>query len=194
MSREPYSDKEYEQAEPPASGGRLGRRSGIDLTSMGARAAATAVAIGVLVLLVIFFFRPRGGTPEATEGLPLEPTPALDLSQPIVTFTPGPTSTPPAGDVPTPVPTTESGSVEVEPSGTLAVGGRAQVGNTGGSGVNVRGGSGTGFEVILVVGDQTLLEVLEGPSEADGYVWWKVRLDDGTEGWMVQDYLVPVSN
>jgi hypothetical protein len=28
-----------------------------------------------------------------------------------------------------------------------------------------------------------VLTVVEGPEEADGYVWWKLRTPGGEEGW-----------
>lgn len=43
-----------------------------------------------------------------------------------------------------------------------------------------------------VVGEATLgqtLTVIGGPQEGDGYIWVQIRLEDGTEGWIVQEFL-----
>ena len=36
---------------------------------------------------------------------------------------------------------------------------------------------------ILKTGD--IVTILEGPVQADGYSWWKMRTADGVEGWAV---------
>lgn len=61
--------------------------------------------------------------------------------------------------------------------------------------LNVRNQPGTGFNsaVIAVMATGTTVEVLEGPIEADGFTWWRVRgqaTDRMVEGWCVGDYLV----
>ncbi len=33
--------------------------------------------------------------------------------------------------------------------------------------------------------------VLNGPEEADNFSWWQVQLQDGTEGWVVDNFLEP---
>ncbi len=42
-----------------------------------------------------------------------------------------------------------------------------------------------------MLAEGTALTVLEGPTEAADFVWWKVRTETGEEGWVVQDFLVP---
>ncbi len=45
--------------------------------------------------------------------------------------------------------------------------------------------------VVVWAPDDTVLTVLEGPQQADGYTWWKVRTIDGEEeGWAAADWLV----
>jgi len=35
-----------------------------------------------------------------------------------------------------------------------------------------------------------VLVVLDGPTEADGYVWWNLRSPEGKEGWGAANWLV----
>lgn len=53
--------------------------------------------------------------------------------------------------------------------------------------LNVRAGAGTGFEVLTRVNPNVLVQLLEGPVEADGLVWWRVKFPTGSEGWLVQE-------
>lgn len=186
-----YDPQDYPDPDDDSQG-RIPRREGglaIDLTSMGVRLAATAIVIGLGVIIIFFALRPRGGDGDTADVGAPQPTLEIDRSQPLETFTPGPTSTPPPLDEPTPEPTV-AGDGETG-GGEIAVGGTARVANTGGSGVNLRAGSGTTFDVVQVLPDDTPLEITEGPIDADGYTWWKVRLEDGTEGWLVQEFMAP---
>lgn len=81
-------------------------------------------------------------------------------------------------------------------SGTLTVGGIAYTQTTEGDSLNVRSGPGLSFQRVGQVASGVRLELLEGPRPADGYTWWRVRLPDNREGWVVQradnvDTLIP---
>jgi hypothetical protein len=69
----------------------------------------------------------------------------------------------------------------------LAVGLRVRVVTTEGDMLNVRSGAGRGFSLLYQFADGTMVTILEGPISADGFTWWRVRADDGREGWVV-DY------
>ena len=73
MSRQPSDPYEDEENKEIAPSGRFARREGfaIDLTGMGARIAATAVVIGIGVLVIFVALRPRGD--DTAETLPLPP-------------------------------------------------------------------------------------------------------------------------
>ena len=103
------------------------------------------------------------------------PTPTRPLETPttIPTLTPEPT--PDFGDVP-----------EV-----VTVNYYAEVTNTGGAGLSVRGGPSTDNIKLVTAEEGAIVLVLEGPTEGSSYTWWKVLLDDGTEGWMAAQFLVP---
>lgn len=167
---------------------RTHRRRGIDLTSTGFRIAATLVIVALVLLLISLVVRP-GSDEEVLDPVPTQDNTAQN-EQPneLATFTPGPTSTPPPLDEPTPGPTQ---AAEPGSGSGLTVNGAARVTGTGGAGVNLRSAAGTSAPIVQIVGDDTGMTLLEGPTEADGFTWWRVRLDDGTEGWLVQDFLVP---
>jgi peptidoglycan/xylan/chitin deacetylase (PgdA/CDA1 family) len=57
------------------------------------------------------------------------------------------------------------------------------------SGVRLRTAPGTDSDLVKLLRNRTTLTIVEGPQKADKYTWWKVRMDDGTEGWVVEDFL-----
>ncbi|MDQ3541621.1 MAG: sortase [Chloroflexota bacterium] len=57
------------------------------------------------------------------------------------------------------------------------------------NGVNLRSEASTAGEVVMTLSQGDVVTVLGDSQEADGFVWWPVRLDDGTEGWVVDDYI-----
>lgn len=72
--------------------------------------------------------------------------------------------------------------------GTLAVGGSATVIETE---VNLRADATTTSDVVTVLTQGQAVTVVDGPREADGYVWWNIMLEDGTSGWVAADFLQP---
>ena len=76
---------------------------------------------------------------------------------------------------------------------TITVGYYAQVVNTDGFGVTVRGGPSTSNAPLTVANEGIVLLVLDGPVEANEFLWWEIRLPDGTEGWVAGDFIEPVA-
>ena len=109
------------------------------------------------------------------------PSPIPTATQPIVAPTAVPTFTP--------VPTPDNAVAPPE----ITIGFYAQVANTGGTGVRMRGGPSVNNVSLLVVPDDTIALVLDGPTENDGFLWWQLQLDDGTEGWAAGDFLIPAA-
>lgn len=103
------------------------------------------------------------------------PTPPPALSTPIPTFTPKPTP-----------------DLAVAPD-ELSVGYYAEVANTDGIGVSLRGGPSTDNSRLFTVPEGTILLVIDGPREANNFFWWQVELDDGSIGWVVGDYIIPAA-
>lgn len=76
-------------------------------------------------------------------------------------------------------------------TGGIAVGGNAEVVNTGGSGLNLRYDVGYGAGVATVAAEGDVVHVIDGPrTDAAGDVWWGVDYK-GHKGWMFGAYLTP---
>lgn len=155
---------------------------------LGMGAVVTVVAIAAAFFLARgFLLRPPldvGTLPEPTViRLTAPPSPTASATAPFPTPTTLPTFTP----VPTP-------DIAVAPE-EVTVGYYAAVQGTGEFGLTVRGGPSTNNVVITTAVEQSLLFVFGGP-EADALedrLWWQVRLQDGTEGWVAGDFLVPAA-
>ncbi len=123
----------------------------------------------------------------------------------VLTPTPTPTPIPVPNLIPTPTPTitptptpTATPTVTPTPTATpipvLRPGGRGRI---DAETLNVRAGPGTGHDRIGVLLQGQVVSILEGPQEADGYRWWKIRTEDGLEGWVAQgtdevEWVVPI--
>ncbi|NNJ12005.1 SH3 domain-containing protein [Chloroflexales bacterium ZM16-3] len=92
---------------------------------------------------------------------------------------------------------TAAASLEIKPtpsitptaaSGDLAVGRSARV-NTE-IPLNLRESPGTNTNIAMILEPDTLVTVVEGPIERDGFTWWKVRAAN-QEGWCAGEYLEP---
>ena len=191
-----YADEGYdvdygEEDEAIAHRRSLDRREGFDLTSDRARLIATLLLIALGVAVILWAIRPGDDDSATTTGATAIAT--ADAANAVVaTITAGPTSTAPAS---------EGGEVSGETGGetgsegtapttsSLAVGGNAVVSGTDGLGVNLRESAGTGAAIIQILQDDQPLSVIGGPQEGEGYTWWQVQLEDGTQGWMVQEFL-----
>lgn len=57
---------------------------------------------------------------------------------------------------------------------------------TGADTLNMRSGAGRSNDLLLQLADGTRLTLLEvTPELVDGFQWWQVRLEDGTQGWVI---------
>ncbi len=147
-------------------------------------------------------------TPTATIDLPPPPTDLPMLPTPVRTATrtptptgtstptPTPTSTATATPSPTATPTateTPAASPTI-PVGPIVVGGQIVIVATEGLGVSLRAGPGSLYDRLFIVEDGDLLQVISGPEEVDGSVWWQLRTADGREGWAVDQFLQGVGS
>ncbi len=144
----------------------------------------TLVGLGILFwLLSGYLTRLPDGAPSAPAPtiiqLTAPPLPSATISVSPATPTVAPTAT-----------TAATPDVSVAPP-DITVGYYAQVVETGGVGVTVRNGPSTANQPVVVASEGSILEVLEGPTPGGAYQWWRVRLGNGTEGWVAGDFLVP---
>lgn len=193
-SNDQYSDHPDDEQLPADNSKR--RKGRFNLTGLGARLVATALAIG-LGVLILSYAMSSSATDDTTAEIAESPPTATANVTPLATWTPGATSTPPPPANPTPEPAPEE-SVPAAPADpnapvALGVGSQVKVSGTGGFGVNMREGSGVTFAIVETILDDAILEVIEGPVDGDGYTWWRVRIEDGREGWTVQDFMVPAN-
>lgn len=90
-----------------------------------------------------------------------------------------PTLIPPTVDLaPTTLPT---------PEPIFHVGMTVLVQTTEGEILNLREAPTRESEILIYLEDDLELLLLEGPLEAEGFVWWRVRMPDGLEGWAVEN-------
>ena len=198
MNQEPTDQFSDYQDDQPSQPDNSKRRKGLfSLTGFGARLVATALAIGLGVLILSYAMSSSSGDTTAPIANETEPTATVNVT-PLATWTPGATSTPPppANPTPEPAPPAEE-AAPADPNAPapagLGSGSQVKVSGTDGFGVNMREGSGVTFGIVETIADETTLEIIDGPVEADGYTWWQVRIEDGREGWVVQDFITQIN-
>jgi hypothetical protein len=81
--------------------------------------------------------------------------------------------------------------VALAQSSAIEIGDTVQV-TTDGSRLNLRQAPGTSQPVVTQLEPGTVLTVIDGPQEADGYTWWKLQGEAGT-GWAAGRYLEVVA-
>ncbi len=178
------SDREWEVADKlPRPHAR--RRRGPTLPPW----ALLVMLVGIIILLclslvlVIRALRQRNiaATPTVapTATPAVAPTSTIPLAvTPTEAVLPTATVTLPV-NVPGPTPTPEG----------IAPGVMVVVKGTQGVGLNIREQPTTYAKILGHAREGTVLKVLDGPRESDGYVWWKLQTPDGIEGWGAEDWL-----
>jgi hypothetical protein len=101
--------------------------------------------------------------------------PWAQLAEPVYAPTPQPSDT---VITPTPLPT---------PPPLFYVGQTVTVQTLDGEILNLRADPTRESDILIYVEDDTRIELLEGPVIAEGFHWWRVRLPDGLEGWVVEN-------
>jgi hypothetical protein len=111
--------------------------------------------------------------------------------RPEVTLTPSPSPTPTPTRTPTPLPPP---TPTPTPPAEITVGGYVKVTGTGIKGLRLRSGPGLDYITFKILEEGSILKVLGGPEEADGYTWWRLEDEAGVIGWSVEDWLEPTSH
>jgi heme/copper-type cytochrome/quinol oxidase subunit 2 len=143
----------------------------------------TGFVITILVLLAVFIFLiflPKKQTVEDKTAL--------------ITVIPALTSTPVVGLTIVPTPTFEI-TETIENNYKFNVGDFVQVTGTSGEGLRLRSEPGISFSVNFIGMDAEVFEVIDGPIESDGFVWWYLEApyDKTRNGWSVDEYLQEVT-
>lgn len=142
--------------------------------------AALFLGIGVFIILVIgvWLLRP-------VQSVAKEPTAILTVifaptSTPVLKITPVQTET-------------------VTPTGPAMVGGigqgmYVQISGTGGDGLRLRKDPSTGAVVNFMGYESEVFKVVNGPQNADGYIWWYLTApyDETRSGWAASNYLTVI--
>jgi len=91
----------------------------------------------------------------------------------------------------TPIPTPDQAIAPPE----ITVDYYAVVANTEGAGVIMRGGPSTSNAQITIADEGSLLLVIGGPEADDlnNRVWWQVEQENGTQGWVAGEFLLPAA-
>ena len=139
------------------------------------------ITLVILITVFIFLiFLPKNQTQEDSVAM--------------ITVIPAPTSTPMVGLTIVPTPTAES-TIEVSSIFKFRVGDFVQIAGTSGDGLRLRSGPGRTNSVNFIGLDAEVFEVIDGPVEADGFVWWYLEApyDKTRNGWSVDEYLQTVT-
>ncbi|MBT3323380.1 MAG: hypothetical protein HN392_13930 [Anaerolineae bacterium] len=118
---------------------------------------------------------------------------SVNLELAALTLIPGPTSTPLVTITPTHDPAL--GTATPLP-GKIVLGTYVQISGTDGEGLRLRGVPGLQGEHLFLGFDTELFQVIDGPQESDGYIWWYLLAPyDATRvGWAAADFLVSVNS
>jgi hypothetical protein len=145
--------------------------------------AALAI-IGLVITLIVRAIAGGGG-----EVTPTEQAPAADVTTAPVN-TPVPTE--PAGPTPTFTYTLPDIDVTSPPPvfTEIGVGATVVVQGTAGGGLNLREQPSPAGPIVITVPEAAALTVVDGPREGDGYTWWLLRTEEGSQGWGAGDWLV----
>jgi hypothetical protein len=182
-----HSDRPWEvpdkKARPQA------RRRGVALPPWALLAALVGIVILLCVGLVLLVQALRG---EGEEGTP---TPEAESTQPALQTNIVPTATATLAVAPTDtvvLPSIDTPEPTAAPT-EIGTGVNVTVTGTAGAGLNLRAEPGTAGRVVVNAREGTVLTVVEGPQQASGYTWWKVRTAGGQEGWGAANWLTLVT-
>jgi hypothetical protein len=124
----------------------------------------------------------------ALSNIAMSPTSTFAIITPTATEFVPPTATPYAAptDTPPAAPPTDVG-ITNDP---ITVGAQVKIVDTGPTGLNFRKEPSRSAEKLRTLPEGNIYEVIGGPQNADGLVWWQLKdPSDGTTGWGAADYM-----
>ena len=137
-----------------------------------------AIGIGICVFLFLIAFIAAKMSNRQTSDTPVAKLGIVPYVEPTLTMPP--TLTP------------------VEPTVVvidgIQIGSSVQITGTEGAGLKIRNDFGMNSVQKFIALESEIYEVVDGPEQTDGYIWWKLSSAYDTErnGWAVSDYLTPI--
>ncbi len=177
-----WSDRPWEDPDKKAK--PQARRRRVTLPPWALLTLLVGIIILLCVGLVLIVQAIRGGGEEETATVPPTRTAAVAPTSTRSLFT----ATPEVAPTDTVVLPIETPLASATPS-EISPGAQVVVQGTGGAGLNLRAAPTRSSQVVVNARDGTLLTVVEGPQEGDGFTWWKVRTEAGREGWAAANWL-----
>ena len=185
MAPDAIRNEETQDAAPPPPDAKRGDVPRLRWGLKRSSAWQMVVAFAVIALSLFGLCQISGLWKKATP-LPMPMPTQTQTPAPAATATPAPTGTSTAAPAPTATPTATAAPV-------LSVGVLATVNGTGAQQLKIRAAPGLDQGLVSTLPDGTRLRVLEGPQTKDGFSWWKVQTEDGLQGWVAGDWLVPTA-
>lgn len=122
-----------------------------------------------------------------------EPRPAAQTPPAQAPTTPAPVAQPTVvPSTPTPAPPTPSPTLGPTNTPTPVPARSARIVNTEGQGAIVRQAARVSAARVKVISEGTVVELVGGEVQGDGYGWRNIRDVDGATGYVVNDYLQPI--
>ncbi len=177
------SDRPWDDPERKAKPQARRRRLALPPWALLAALVAVVILLCVGLVLIVRAIRGNDDRPTATPLATVTSAAAPSATVPLVTASPAVTPTDTVV-LPGVTPADTPGPGGIRPGALVVVQG------TQGAGLNLREQPSTTGKVAGKAREGTVLTVLEGPTEADDYVWWKLRAPDGAEGWGAANWLV----
>jgi hypothetical protein len=181
-----WSDREWEEPDRKRKPHTTRRRLVLPPWALLAILVAVVILLCVALVLFVRALQDNGeeapAVPTATATLEPEPEPTDDGPSYVLTAILTPMAT--VTEVPDQVEGGTSTSAEIAPGASVVVKG------TKGAGLNIREEPSRQARIVVSAKENAELTVLDGPREAGGYVWWKLKTADGEEGWGAGEWLV----
>jgi uncharacterized protein YgiM (DUF1202 family) len=180
-----WSDREWEEPDRKRKPHATRRRLVLPPWALLAILVGVVIVLCVALVLFVRALRERSDeetlVPAATATLEPTATSTSSVQGILTTIVQTPLLPSESPDVGTQEPPTYT---EIAPGASVVVQG------TRGAGLNIREEPSRQGRIVTSAKEGDELTVLEGPEEAGGYVWWKVRTKDGEEGWGASEWLV----